>query len=116
GTLNIATGGTNRITVSSNGDTSVRGNLTLGSGASPVLYTTTASTDQNRYLQLVNSPSAPVAAGLKAGGLLVADSYDFANPGKNDLIVKGNVGIGTGAPTSKVEIAAQDGLKITGFQ
>jgi hypothetical protein len=28
----------------------------------------------------------------------------------------GNVGIGTPNPTSKVEIAAQDGLKITGFQ
>ena len=30
---------------------------------------------------------------------MVADSYGFANPGKNDLIVKGNVGIGTATPT-----------------
>src|SRR5439155_15006744 len=78
GTLNIATAGTSRLSVASNGDMSVRGNLTLDSGASPVLYTATANTDQNRYLQLINSPSAPFASGLKAGGLLVADSYSFA--------------------------------------
>jgi hypothetical protein len=31
-----------------------------------------------------------------SGGVLVADNYDFANPGKNDLIVKGSVGVGEG--------------------
>ncbi|MFL6513412.1 MAG: hypothetical protein ACJ8M1_00135 [Chthoniobacterales bacterium] len=31
-------------------------------------------------------------------------------------IVGGNIGVGTAFPTSKVEIAAQDGLKISGFQ
>src|SRR5207253_4970557 len=62
------------------------------------------------------SPIFPSASGLKAGGLLIADSYSFANPGKNDLIVKGNVGVGTATPSSKVEIAAQDGLRIRGFQ
>src|SRR5436190_3322549 len=76
----------------------VRGNLTLDAGASPSLYTSSSSGEQNRYLQLINSPNSPSASGLKAGGLLVSDSYGFANPGKNDLIVKGNVGIGTATP------------------
>lgn len=93
----------------------VKGHLTLDAGTSPVLYTSTAATEQDRYLQIINSPSFSSASGLKAGGLLVADSYGFANPGKNDLIVKGNVGIGTANPTSKLEIAAGDGLAITGF-
>ena len=32
------------------------------------------------------------------------------------LLANGNFGIGTVSPSSKVEIAAQDGLRITGFQ
>jgi hypothetical protein len=31
-------------------------------------------------------------------------------------VVLGNVGIGTGAPTSRLEILGQDGLAITGYQ
>jgi hypothetical protein len=82
----------------------VRGNMTLESGASPVLYTGTANTDLNRYLQLINSPTAPSASGLKAGGILVSDSYAYANPGKNTLIVKGNVGINTPTPAAKLHV------------
>jgi hypothetical protein len=76
----------------------VTGNLTLDTGDSPVVFTGTANSEQNRYLQLINSPAATSASGLKAGGILIADSYSFANPSKNDLIVKGNVGIGTPLP------------------
>ena len=35
---------------------------------------------------------------------MVADSYAYANPGKNDLIVKGNVGIGTATPGAKLDV------------
>lgn len=83
----------------------VRGDLTLENGTNPILYSSSAATEQNRYLLLLNSPSLQSASGLKAGGLLVSDSYLFANPGKNDLIVKGSVGIGTANPGAKVQIS-----------
>lgn len=35
------------------------------------------------------------SSGLKAGGILIADDYAYASPSKNDLVVKGTVGIGT---------------------
>ncbi len=73
----------------------VRGNLTLDAGTDPVIYTSASSGEQNRYLDLINSPSSPSASGLKAGGVLVADDYSFANPGKNDLIVKGRARVGS---------------------
>ena len=46
-----------------------------------------------------------------SGNLLSINAGGFTNVGIN-----GNVGIGTNIPTSKLEIAAQDGLKISGFQ
>lgn len=76
------------------------GNLILENSATPIIYTGTGTTELNRYLQLVNSPGLTNASGLKAGGLLVADAYGYANPSKNDLIVKGNVGIGTPLTTN----------------
>jgi hypothetical protein len=76
----------------------VRGYLTLDAGGSPALYTGTGTSELNRYLMLVNSPKSASASGLMAGGVLVSDSYDYANPSKNNLIVKGSVGIGTANP------------------
>lgn len=72
----------------------VRGHLTLDPGASPVIYTGTSGVEENRYLQLINSPAFSSASGLKVGGLLVADSFGYADPGKNDLVVKGRVRVG----------------------
>ncbi len=82
----------------------VRGHLTLDAGSSPVLYTGTNNAELNRYLQLINSPAAPSASGLKAGGVLVADTYDYANPGKNNLVVKGNIGIGTSSAVARLDV------------
>lgn len=67
---------------------------------SPYIFTGTGPTELNRYISLLNSPSAQSASGLKAGGVLVSDSYNYANPGKNDLIVKGKVSIGTPTTSS----------------
>ena len=55
---------------------------------------------------LTIQPNGTVLMGsnLKAGGILVADDYGYDNPGKNDLIVKGNVGIGVTNPSSKLVV------------
>lgn len=82
----------------------IRGNLTLEAGTSPTLYTGTGGVELNRYLNLINSPTSGSASGLKAGGILVSDNFAFASPGKNDLIVKGNVGIGTAAPGTRLSV------------
>jgi hypothetical protein len=46
------------------------------------------------------------------------DLHFFTNGGQPQMTLStnGNIGIGTHTPTSKLEIAAQDGLKINGFQ
>ena len=82
----------------------VRGRVVLETGGDPVIYGGTGSAELNRYLRLLNSPGMSTALGLKTGGLLVSDSFVFANPSKNDLIVKGNVGIGTVSPESKLDV------------
>ena len=88
----------------------VRGNLVLDPGSSPAIYTGTAGSELNRYLQLINSPSQTSASGLKAGGILVADTYSYANPGKNNLIVKGMVRVGIGTlEAGTAKLAVMDG-------
>jgi hypothetical protein len=82
----------------------VRGSVTIDAGGSATLYTGSDPVELNRYLNVINAPGFPSASGVKAGGVLVADSYAYANPAKNDLIVKGNVGIGTAAPVAKLDV------------
>lgn len=84
----------------------VRGNITVDAGGNPALFTAAGGGEQNRYLSLLNSPTLQSASGLKAGGVLVSDNFFFANPGKNDLIVKGQVGIGTATPQSTLGVQA----------
>ena len=86
------------------GKLDIRGALVLDAAGDAGLYTGTAEVEQNRYLRLLNSPTVRTASGLKAGGILIADSYAYANPLKNDLIVKGNVGIGTASPQEKLSV------------
>ncbi len=87
----------------------VRGSLTLEAGGSPGLYTGTGGLELNRYLVLINSPGLQSASGLKAGGVLVSDSYNYANPSKNNLVVKGSVGIGTPTPGAKLTVQTPAG-------
>ncbi len=93
----------------------VRGDMTIEAGASPGIFTGTGNAELNRYLYLLNSPTFPSASGFKAGGILVADSYSYANPGKNDLIVKGKIGIGTATPATKLTVQTVPGLSINNF-
>jgi hypothetical protein len=82
----------------------VSGNVTLDTGDSPVLFTGTGAAELNRYLNLINSTGLTSASGLKAGGVLVSDDYSFANPGKNDVVVKGSVGIQVAHPVSALHV------------
>jgi len=82
----------------------VRGPLTLNDAGDAAIFTGTGNAELNRYVQLLNSPNYFTASGLKAGGVLVADNYGYAYPGKNDLIVKGRVGIGAVSPVAPLEI------------
>ncbi len=83
----------------------IRGDLILEADDDPIIYTAAEGPEKNRYLHIVNAPwpwRSP--SGLKAGGILVSENFPYAFPGKNDLIVEGNVGIGTAAPTAKLEV------------
>jgi hypothetical protein len=87
----------------------VRGTLTLEAGGSPGLFTGTGNSELNRYLTLLNSTGYPSASGLKAGGILVADDYSYADPAKNDLVVKGNAEQSrTGAGFAKAMLVVHD--------
>jgi hypothetical protein len=77
----------------------------LETGADAFLFTASTAGEKNRYFMLLNSPQTPSASGLKAGSILCADSYDYANPGKNDLVVKGTASIGFNGPgTNKLSV------------
>lgn len=82
----------------------VAGNLILDSDNDPYLYTGTGNNELNRFLLILNSPNFQSASGLKVGGVLISDSYDYANPNKNDLVVKGNIGVGIASPIYKIDI------------
>ena len=96
-------------TISPTAKLDVRGSLVLEAGGTPALYTGTGNAELNRYLALINSPTSPSASGLKAGGVLVADSYSYANPGKNDLIVKSRIGVGTPTPATRLTVKTTAG-------
>jgi hypothetical protein len=103
--LALQTGGTSRLTVlGSNGNVGIgtaapeqklhiTGDLLLDNGDTPTIYTGTGT-----YLYLSTSGGQPSV--LKTGGVLVADSYNYASPSRNDLVVKGKVAIGTPVTTS----------------
>lgn len=72
----------------------VRGNVTIDNGQNATIFTGVGTAELNRYLTLINSTGLSSASGLKAGGILVSDAYAYANPGKNDLVVKGTISVG----------------------
>lgn len=108
GNLQLSTNGTSRLSVlNANGFVGIGiaapsqmlhlngGNMIIENNDSPIIYTGTGSTEHNRYLRLANSPDQASASGLKVGGVLVSDNFNYASPSKSDLVVSGKVAIGT---------------------
>ena len=93
----------------------VRGSLTLEAGANPALFTGTGNAELNRYLVLLNSPTAGSASGLKAGGVLVSNDFAYGDPGKSNLIVKGTVGVGTATPGGKLTVQTPAGSVFSSY-
>jgi hypothetical protein len=102
------TGPNRKIRFWAEGGSQFSGHIIMDTGDHARVYTGTGDNELNRYLLLLNSPTSATASGLKAGGVLVADAYNYGSPAKNDLIVKGNVGIGTPSPVARLH------SKITG--
>ncbi|BDD12876.1 hypothetical protein FUAX_53080 (plasmid) [Fulvitalea axinellae] len=89
------------ITWDKSGNVSIGKSISLNpSDGIPSLYTGKGGSEFNRYLQLLNSKEFKSASGLKAGGILVSDAYNYASPGKNNLIVKGKIAVGTSSVTN----------------
>ncbi|MFC3198174.1 hypothetical protein ACFOET_11185 [Parapedobacter deserti] len=82
----------------------IRGRIVIDNDGDAAIFTGVSNQELNRYLTLINSVGRTSASGLKAGGILVSDSYAYANPGKNDLIVKGSIGVGTTNPQAKLAV------------
>ncbi|PTB88852.1 hypothetical protein C9994_17620, partial [Marivirga lumbricoides] len=68
--------------------------LVIDNGNNPSIVNGIGSTELNRYLQIVNSTGLVTPSGLKAGGLLVANNFNYASPAKGDMVVQGRLGIG----------------------
>ncbi len=80
------------------------GNVVLDNGAAPSVATGAGGAELGRYLRVINSNGLATPAGLKAGGVAIADDFNYASPSKNDLVVKGRVGVGTVVPTASSHV------------
>jgi hypothetical protein len=82
----------------------LHGGLTLQTAETNVVYLSPHQgyAYPNSYLT-VATPSY-TGAGVKAGGVLIADDYGYADPDRNSLVVKGSVGIGTPGPLDALEV------------
>ncbi|MBT1708767.1 hypothetical protein KK062_11055 [Fulvivirgaceae bacterium PWU5] len=85
------------------------GNVVLDNGTTPAIATGTGTTELGRFLRVINTTGLATPSGLKAGGVLVADDFNYANPAKNDLVIKGRVGIGTSISTGNTYALAVNG-------
>lgn len=89
----------------------VAGDLTLNTSNDPHLFVGKGNQELNKYLKIINSKGFSTAAGVKVGGVLVAEDYDYANPGKNDMVVRGIVGIGTPNPDPSYKLSVNGKIR-----
>jgi hypothetical protein len=73
-------------------------NNALGNSA---IYGASDASEHGGFLSLYNSTGYASSWGLKAGGILVSDDYNYATVPRSMLIVKNSVCIGAPAPSSR---------------
>lgn len=76
------------------------GNLTLDRGSDATLYVGTGGSDLHRYLEVLNSVASANAAGVKMGGLLVADNYGLASPTAGNATIQKGIVVGVDGTAS----------------
>jgi hypothetical protein len=78
--------------------------LTFADYDQPTVFLSADTEEMNRYLHVRNSADTEgIMSGVKSGGILVSDDYNFANPSKNDLVSKRSVHIGKYVTTPQGE-------------
>jgi hypothetical protein len=71
--------------------------MTFNNEMPSIFLGTGVESDLNRYLHIRNTEDdadGGISSGLKSGGILVSDDFNFANPSKNDLVAKRSIAIG----------------------
>ena len=94
--------GVEKMRLMDNGRLQLNGSLIFNEATNPILYLGADGAFSQRYLQLIVSPVLTGAAGIKVGGLVVANSYAAYDPPPGNAFVQNYLQIGTDASANEL--------------